>query len=150
MYTKLIRDVKMAHTTEQTNILETNAIDLTDTQALGKIKQKSAKLALEEAQNLKGENLLLLDVKKLSALSDYVLIVTGNSSTHCRAIAENIRVQAKKNKLTILGFESDPQSEWILLDLSDTIVHVMQEEKRQYYALEKLWQIALEKASENR
>ena len=93
----------MAHTTEQTNtletnILETNTIDLTDTQALGKIKQKSAKLALEEAQNLKGENLLLLDVKKLSALSDYVLIVTGNSSTHCRAIAENIRVQAKKNK----------------------------------------------------
>ena len=129
----------MTQTTEQKNTLETNAIDLSDAKALGAIKQKSAKLALEEAQNLKGENLLLLDIKSLSSLSDYVLIVTGNSSTHCRAIAENIRVQAKKNKVQVLGFESDPQSEWILIDLGDTIVHVMQEEQRGLYNLEKLW-----------
>ena len=45
----------------------------------------------------------------------------------------------KKNKCNIIGFESDPQSEWILLDLDDTIVHVMQEQSRDFYQLEKLW-----------
>ena len=140
----------MAHATEEKNLITTNAVDLSSQTQRNEIRQESAKLAIEEAENLKGVDLLLLDIKNISTLSDYVLIVTGNSSTHCKAIAESIRVSSKKAGFEILGFESDPQSEWILIDLGDTIIHVMQQEKREYYALEKLWQITLEKASENR
>ena len=141
---------KMAQITEHKNFLATNAIDLSDATARKQVKQKAAVLAIEEAENIKGEDLVLLNVKNISSLSDYILIITANSSTHCNAIAENIRVQAKKNKVSVLGFESDPLSEWVLIDLGDTIVHVMQKEKRQYYALEKLWQFTIDKASGNR
>lgn len=130
--------------------LTSNIIDTTNPNQIKELNSESAKLAVKEAENLKGSNITLLDVTKITNISEYVLIITGTSSTHCKAIAENIRVEAKKHKLDVLGFESDPQSEWILIDLDDTVIHVMQKEAREYYALEKLWQVVIDKASKNR
>jgi ribosome-associated protein len=130
--------------------LTSNIIDTTNPNKIKNLSSESAKLAVKEAENLKGVDLTLLDVREITSISEYVLIITGTSSTHCKAIAENIRVEAKKHKLDVLGFESDPQSEWILIDLDDTVIHVMQKEAREYYALEKLWQVVIDKASKNR
>ena len=130
--------------------LTSNIIDITNPNKIKNLSSESAKLAVQEAENLKGVDLTLLDVRDITSISEYVLIITGTSSTHCKAIAENIRVEAKKHKLDVLGFESDPQSEWILIDLDDTVIHVMQKEAREYYALEKLWQVVIDKASKNR
>ena len=110
--------------------ITSNIIDINNKQNIENLRTNTAKLAVQEAENLKGVNITLLDVKEITSISDYILIVTGTSSTHCKAIAENVRVEAKKHKCNIIGFESDPQSEWILLDLDDTIVHVMQEQTR--------------------
>ena len=134
----------------ETNNLKTNVIDLTDEQQTAQIKNQATKLAITEIEELKGEDLLLLDVTQITSLSDYILIVTGRSSTHCKSLAQNLRKQAKENNLPILGYEADPQSEWILLDLGDIIIHVMQQQTREYYALEKLWQIALDQTEINR
>ena len=128
----------------------TNCIDITDPKELEKIHSKATLMAIEEAQELKGEDLLLLDVREITSLSDYILIITGRSSTHCKSIAENIRKQAKQNKFPIIGFEADPQSEWILLDLGDIIIHTMQQDTREYYALEKLWRTVLDQTEANR
>lgn len=137
-------------TTEPKQEITSNIIDINNKQNIENLRTKTAKLAVQEARNLKGIDITLLDVKEITSISDYVLIITGTSSTHCKAIAENIRVEAKKHKCNIIGVESDPQSEWILLDLDDTIVHVMQEQAREYYALEKLWQMVVTKASDSR
>ena len=130
--------------------LTSNIIDTTNPNKIKNLSSESAKLAVKEAENLKGVDLTLLDVREITSISEYVLRITGTSSTHCKAIAEHIRVEAKKHKLDVLGFESDPQSEWILIDLDDTVIHVMQKEAREYYALEKLWQVVIDKASKNR
>ena len=137
-------------TTEQKQEITSNIIDINNKQSIENLRTNTAKLAVQEAENLKGKNITLLDVKEITSISDYVLIITGTSSTHCKAIAENLRVEAKKNKCNIIGFESAPQSEWTLLELDDTIVHVMQEQAREYYALEKLWQMVVTKASDSR
>ena len=143
----------MISTDSKTNIqanIQTNIINHTDSKILNNISSNACKLAVQEAQNMKGQDIILLDVAQLTPLSDYILIITGTSSTHCKAITENIRVEAKKNEHYILGFESDPQAEWSLIDLGDVIIHVMQENAREYYALEKLWRISLDKAEVNR
>lgn len=130
--------------------INSNIVDINNKQNIKNLRTNAAKIAVQEAENLKGINITLLDVQELTSIADYILIVTGTSSTHCKAIAENLRVEAKKQKCNIIGLESDPQSEWILLDLDDTIIHVMQEQAREYYALEKLWQMVANKASDNR
>ena len=98
-------------------------------------------LALNALEDLKAEDILVLDVKGKTTVTDWIIVATGTSSRHVRSIANNVAVEAKKNHATHLGTEGEEDGEWILVDLGDVIVHVMQRQTREFYDLESLWSV---------
>lgn len=95
---------------------------------------------LHDLSEIKALNIRSIDVRKLTPLTDYMVIATGNSSRHVRAIAENL-IRHMKKRVTDLKIiiEGDEEDEWVLVDLGDVIVHIMQQQARDFYNLEKLW-----------
>lgn len=98
-----------------------------------------ANLAVEAAEEVKALDLKLLDVQKLTPMTDYMLICTGTSNRHVRSIAENVALRAKQAGYGHPRTQGAAQSEWVLVDLGGIIVHVMQLQARAFYQLEKLW-----------
>lgn len=94
---------------------------------------------VDKIDDLKAKDVVVLDVTNQSNITDYMVICTGTSKTHVRAIAENVVVQAKAAGIPPLGVEGRDSSEWVLVDMGDVILHVMQDSTREYYQLEKLW-----------
>lgn len=82
---------------------------------------------------------MILDVANQSHITDFMVICSGTSKTHVRAIAENMIVEAKTAGMQPLGVEGRDSSEWVLVDLGGVILHVMQQATREFYDLEKLW-----------
>ncbi len=97
------------------------------------------KSILNILEDNKAENISLIDVKNKSSVTDSMFIVSGRSTRHVKAIADNLVVKLKKDKIKPLGVEGYNNSEWILLDYGDLLVHVMHPETREFYSLEKLW-----------
>lgn len=97
---------------------------------------KVAKIALEE---LKGIDILELDVTQHTAFFSHIIICTGSSGRHTRSLADHVARMAKEQGLNVLGYASDLSSDWVLVDLGDVVVHVMQAETREFYSLENLW-----------
>ena len=81
----------------------------------------------------------LFDVKKITSMSDYILIASGNSSRQVNALADRLIQTVKENKFETLGVEGKAEGEWVLVDLGDINVHIMHPNSREYYQLEKLW-----------
>ena len=96
-------------------------------------------LALDAIGELKGQDIVELDVKNLTDVTDYLIIASGRSARQVKALAENVVVKAKAAGATPLGIEGLDRGEWVLVDLVDIVVHVMQPDTRAYYELEKLW-----------
>nr|WP_283106124.1 ribosome silencing factor [Shewanella glacialipiscicola] len=94
---------------------------------------------VDKIDDLKARDVVVLDVSKQSNITDYMVICSGTSKTHVKAIAENLVVEAKKAGIPPLGVEGRESSEWVLVDMGDVILHVMQDQTREYYQLEKLW-----------
>ena len=88
---------------------------------------------------MKGENVLELDVMGKTSVTDKMIIVSGTSSRHVKSIASSVAIAVKKSGGKPLGMEGEDQGEWVLVDLGDIVVHVMQPQVRQFYDLEKLW-----------
>ena len=101
---------------------------------------KEINLLLEE---YKAENIISLDVKNKSSVTDIMIIASGRSTRHVKSISDNIIKSLKKIKIKPLGIEGYSKSEWILIDFGDVLVHVMHPEAREFYALEKLWDESL-------
>ena len=93
--------------------------------------------ALEE---MKAQDITVIDVQGKTSIADFIFIATGTSSRHNKGIAEKVIEDAKGSGVRPLGVEGLDQPEWILVDLGDTIVHVMQDEIRKFYDLEQLWE----------
>jgi ribosome-associated protein len=91
--------------------------------------------------DIKGVNIRVIDVRGLTSITDRMVIVSGTSSRHIRALAENVVLKAKQFKFPVLGVEGEDATGWILVDLADVVVHVMMPETREFYALEKLWSV---------
>ena len=89
--------------------------------------------------DLKATNVVVLDVRELTDVTDYMIVASGRSGRHVRSLAENLIEQSKKQKHQPMGVEGLDQGEWVLVDLCDVVVHVMQPEVRDFYQLEKLW-----------
>ena len=97
-----------------------------------------AQAALEDA---KGESIRALDVRKLTDITDYMLVVTGASERHVKTLAERVlegmRAAGWKH-LGVEGFDA-PTADWVLVDFVDVVVHIMRAQTREHYDLESLW-----------
>ncbi len=98
-------------------------------------------LVMNALQDLKAEDITILDVKDKTSITDWLVVATGSSSRHVKSIANNVIIEAKKAGKPPLGIEGENDGEWVLVDLGDVIVHVMQQQVREYYDLEGLWTV---------
>ncbi len=89
----------------------------------------------------KGQQIEVINVKGKCSFADDLVVVTGSSSRHVKSLATDVSMTAKKNGLIPLGIEGMDAGEWVLVDLGDIIVHVMQPKIREFYQLEKLWSV---------
>lgn len=104
------------------------------------LKAKQLALLIKEAcEDKKAEDIVILDIRKMSSISDYFVIASGNSDRHVRAIADNVLDVLEANKVKCYHKEGLQESKWILLDFSDVMVHVFYPETRNFYNLERLW-----------
>lgn len=95
---------------------------------------------LTQLDDSKASNVTELDVRNLTDLADYMVIATGTSGRHVRAMAQHLVTKLKEHDIQPIGVEGEDVGDWVLVDLSDIVVHLMQAEARDFYALEKLWQ----------
>lgn len=94
---------------------------------------------IDKIEDLKGRDITIIDMQHKSNLTDYMVVCSGNSKRHVISIAENLYLEAKRAGKKPLGMEGQDTGEWVLVDLDDIVVHVMQDETRDFYQLEKLW-----------
>lgn len=99
-------------------------------------------LAVKALEDMKGQDIACLDIQKMTTIADYMLVTTGTSSRHVKAMAEEVAERSKAAGLKVRGMEGLEQAEWVLLDLGDVIVHVMQAPVRKLYDLESLWSMS--------
>ena len=93
-------------------------------------------------EDLKAQGILRLDVRHLTSMTDVMIIASGRSDRHVRAIAHALLDRCKEEGLAPIGVEGLESGEWVLVDLGDVIVHIMLPKVRDFYSLEKLWDIA--------
>ena len=97
-------------------------------------------LVINALEDFKALDIHQIDVSGQSPLTDLFVIASGSSLRHIKSMAENLIVKAKEAGCQPLGVEGDRQSEWVLVDLNDIIVHLMLPQTRAFYNLEKLWE----------
>ncbi len=95
-------------------------------------------------EDLKAEDIVELDVRDKTSVTDYIFVASGTSSRHVKSIANNVAIEAKKAGHQPLGVEGEKEAEWVLVDMGDIIVHVMQVPVREFYDLESLWRVTIE------
>ena len=101
---------------------------------------KLARLCREFADNKKAENIVILDVRDLSSVTDYFVITSGSSAPHLRAIVDEITDQLRDDHgLRPHAVDGMVHGSWVVLDYFDVIVHVMRQDAREHYDLEGLW-----------
>ena len=99
-----------------------------------------ALLCRELADNKKAENIVVMDMREISSITDYFVIVSGSSDPHLRAISEEITTHLSKDHgLRPRGVDGSLQTAWMVLDFFDVIVHIMRQDVREHYDLETLW-----------
>ncbi|NIB41816.1 ribosome silencing factor [Pseudomaricurvus alkylphenolicus] len=89
--------------------------------------------------DLKGKDIVSLDVSELSDVMDTLIIASGTSNRHVKSLAENAVQDAKDEGIAAIGVEGLETGEWVLADFGDTVLHVMMPATRDFYDLEKLW-----------
>jgi ribosome-associated protein len=103
---------------------------------------KLAKTAVAALEDIKGRDIVVFNVTKMTALFDKVIVASGDSNRQVRALANNVCEEVKKSGGHVLSIEGAQTGEWVLVDLGAVIVHVMQPAIRQYYNLEEIWSTA--------
>ena len=97
--------------------------------------------AQQALEDLKAVDPVVLDVRELSAVMDWLVVASGTSSRHVKSLADNVLMKAKLRGVRPLGVEGERAGEWVLVDFGDVVVHVMQPAARSFYDLERLWSI---------
>ncbi len=101
--------------------------------------QKLYDAAMNALADLKAQQVTTLDVRPLTSLADVMIIASGTSTRHVRALADEVQVKAKAAGFMPVGVEGEQDGEWVLIDLAGVIVHVMLPSTRTFYDLERLW-----------
>lgn len=92
-------------------------------------------------EELKAKDVVEIDVRGKSSVTDFMVIASGTSSRHVKSIADEVVKFAKRLDVMPLGVEGELEAEWVLVDLGDVVVHVMLPRIREFYALERLWTV---------
>lgn len=101
---------------------------------------ETAKMAVKALDSKKALNIKVIKIQDISAIADYFVIATGTSSTHVKALADEVEAQLDESGISVSHVEGYRSNSWILLDYVDVVVHVFSDEAREYYDLERLWQ----------
>lgn len=96
-------------------------------------------LVLTALEDAKGRDVLALDVSETSSITDWMVLVSGTSNRHVKSLVDHVVARARDAGVEPLGMEGKALLDWVLVDLGDVVVHVMQQETRQFYDLERLW-----------
>jgi ribosome-associated protein len=99
------------------------------------------KIAVAALEDMKAVNVKVLDVRRLTDVADTMIVATGNSDRHVKSIAERVIERCREAGHRAYGVEGQKEGEWVLVDLQDLIVHVMLPRIREFYSLEKLWDV---------
>ncbi len=110
-------------------------------------KRKKSRLPLATVvsnalDDMKGEKISLLDVRHLTTVTDTMIVASGRSDRHVRALASSVVEKCKQAGFRPIGVEGQDSGEWVLVDLGDVVVHVMLPRAREFYNLEKLWDMS--------
>ena len=108
--------------------------------------QACLKVVHEALLDVKAKDILELNVGAISNVADYMVIASGTSSRHIKALADNVAEEARKAGFRPIGVEGERDAEWILIDLGFVVVHVMLPTARKFYDLESLWRATPESA----
>ena len=95
----------------------------------------------EALSDKKGQQIEVINVRNKCSFTDDMLIVTGTSNRHVKSLANEVSMTSKKHGMIPLGIEGADTGEWVLVDLGDIVVHIMQPKIREFYQLEKLWTV---------
>jgi len=95
--------------------------------------------AVAALEDIKGRDIAVLDVRRMTALFDKIIIVTADSARQAKALSGNLQEKLKALGATVYGVEGEQVGEWILVDLGECVVHIMQPAIRKHYNLEELW-----------
>ena len=101
-----------------------------------------AAFALVVLDDLKAENVQTLDVRHLTTIMDFMIVASGRSERHVRAVADALIERCDDVGIPLLGVEGQESGEWVLVDLADVVVHIMLPRTRTFYEIEKLWDIS--------
>ncbi len=96
---------------------------------------------LDALDDMKAREVTVLDVRGKTSVTDYMVVASGTSERHVHALADHVVEAVAAHRIKPLGVEGEHSRDWVLVDLGDVIVHVMLPETRQFYQLEKLWQV---------
>ncbi len=96
-------------------------------------------LAENALTDLKARDVTVLDVRQLTPIADYMVVASGTSDRHVKSIADRLVQRAADAGCPPLGIEGTESGEWVLVDLADVVVHIMQPKAREFYKLESLW-----------
>ena len=98
-------------------------------------------LVVDALDDVKAKDIVTLDVRNMTSVTDYMIIASGTSNRHVKALIESVAEKAREAGHRPIGIEGEEGSEWVLLDLQDALVHVMLPQVREFYNLEKLWSL---------
>jgi ribosome-associated protein len=102
--------------------------------------RKLQKIAVAALEDIKGRDIEVINTTKLTSLFDRIVIASADSTRQVKALARSVQDKVKEAGGEVVGVEGENSGEWILVDLGDIVVHIMQPAVRNYYNLEELWQ----------
>jgi len=94
---------------------------------------------IDALEDIKGFDIAVMDVRKLTNMTSYMIVASATSSRQAKAMGDNVREKMKEKGYAIRGTEGEKEGEWVLVDLNDIVVHIMVPATRAYYNLEQLW-----------
>jgi ribosome-associated protein len=115
----------------------TNDLDAAKTEVTYLEAMKAA--VIDALEDIKGFDVTVMDVRKLTNMTSYMIVASATSSRQAKAMGDNVREKMKEKGYNIRGTEGEKEGEWVLVDLNDIVVHIMVPATRAYYNLEQLW-----------
>ena len=101
--------------------------------------EQLTKVVLDALDDMKAQNVQIIDVRDKTSVTDVMVISSGTSARQVKSQADHVVEKSKENGVQPLGVEGEREAEWVLVDLGDVVVHIMQPAIRDFYHLEKLW-----------